>query len=212
MRNLNPNQFALPGMEHLAHPLAPYVAEGARFEFKTDRVPTHNEYDQPNDPERVGKPRTHTLEAFHGEKEVGALDWRGSHSKSKYGFPGEIKWVGRAEARTEDIYYDKEQGRWREQNPPPRHAGIMTAMFYASHEMNLGQSTVPVHSQDRSWQGEKWAQAVGDYGHGMPEVGDIDWRPPKGIHPFEQEAKAEKKAAKKARKALKKPKGQRKLF
>jgi len=210
MRNLNPNQFALPGMEHQAHPLASHVAAGARFEFNTERVPENTIYGWPRegkDAKRIGKPRGHEMLAFHGDRELGALQWRGSHSKGHEDtYPGEITWVGRSDANPDDVYYDHDEGRWREKNPPPRHAGIMTGMFhFAQEHIQPTQSTIPVHSPDRTYDGERWAQQVG--GH-MPEAGEFGWMPPKGIHPYEQ-----KKAAKKAkRKALKQPKKQGRLF
>ena len=215
MRNLNPNQFTFPGMEHQGHPLAPYVAAGARFEFNTENVPGHDMYGFPRqgeDAKRVGKPRGHEMLAFHGERELGALQWRGSHFKSHSdAYAGEITWVGRTDPPTEDIAYDHDQGRWVDTNRPPAHRGIMAGMFGFAHEHpQPTQSTIPLHSPERTWAGERWAQTVGDYGHGMPEAGDTDWKPEKGTHPYERAAKKAKKAAKKARPM--KVKGQRKLF
>ena len=205
MRNLNPNQFALPGMEHQAHPLASHVAAGARFEFNTERVPENTIYGWPRegkDAKRIGKPRGHEMLAFHGKRELGALQWRGSHFKANEdAYPGEFTWVGRTDPDPENLY--REDGRWKERNAPPRHAGIMTGMFhFATDHPQPTQSTIPVHSPDRTAHGERWAQQAG--GH-MPEVGEFGWKPPKGIHPYE-EKKAAKKAKKKAARRL--PAGQ----
>lgn len=213
-RNLNPNQFALPGMEHQSHPLAPYVAAGARFEFKTENVPANTIYGYPRegkDAERIGKPRGHEMIAYHGERDLGALQWRGSHSVGHADvYPGEITWVGRTKPDPENLYRDETTGTWKERNAPPAHRGIMSGMFGFAHEHpQPTQSTYPLHSPDRTWDGDRWAQQVGDYGRGMPEPADMDWRPEKGTHPYEKKIKKAAKRAKATKRALK---GQRKLF
>jgi len=186
---LNPSQFALPGMEHLAHPLAPYVAAGARFAFHTQPGQGYNERAYPyRPPASFNTPvYEHSLTAHHGQQDVGDMWWRGNKPPDRsHNYPGEITWVGRPDPKTEDVYRDNDAGVWRAKNQPPAHKGVMSAMFEFAHEHPLpGQTTVPVHSPDRTPEGERWAQQTG-YGHLTPELGDFDWKPPAGTHPYER--------------------------
>lgn len=176
LRNISPNQFSLPSMEHLGHPGAPYLAQGAKFHTTTS-------------PDRHGRPYEHGLMAF-GDKgqTVGEIHWAGSGQERREDggghYPGEVTWVGRPEPRSEDIYRDEKEGVWKRKEPVP-HKGIMTAMYRMGHHVDMGQSTVPVHSPDRTSYGENWSEKVGP-AHLRPPQGDFGWRPPTGIHPFER--------------------------
>jgi hypothetical protein len=148
LRALSPNQFALPGMEHLAHPLAGHVAAGVHF----------------------------TMEHPHGEHELtarsasggglGSLAWAGKHGPGAQ-YPGEISTVVRHPATPKKDF----------------RPGLMTDLYKAGHQLNMGQDTVPVHSPTRTEAGEAWSKKVGGP---RPERHDWAWRPPAGIHPFEQ--------------------------
>lgn len=186
-QNLSPNQFALPGMEEQAHPLAKYVARGFRFSEKTDVT------------EEEGLEHQHRLYAYHPDadrpealteysksrviphKQVAELNWAGPHSR--YYFPGEISWVNRT-SRVEGS------------------SGITDAMHAWASQGS--KSTVPVHSVDRSDEGNRWARRVGPPHLTPTSVREIfnepytneehtaavekamNWTPPTGTHPYER--------------------------
>jgi len=185
--NVSPNQFALPGMEHISHAGAPFLAEGVKFHTSTDY--TYSNTPSGADWRAHKEPHEHSLIAFGKTGQtVGELHWAGSgqhrRSASAGHYPGEVTWVGRPETRAEDIYRDEKEGVWKRKEPLP-HRGIMTAMFHMGHQVNMGQSTVPVHSADRTAAGEMWSEKVGSP-ELRPRHYDFSWRPPAGIHPYEQ--------------------------
>jgi len=169
VRNLNINQFALPGMEHLAHPGARHLAAGTMFHLATEK--------QLEDTPWAGPHHRHTLYAHnmgaqfdpdrhHGNAQ-GWMEWAGQHDPphmSKY--PGEIQMVERG--------YGMER--------PTK--GLMSDMYRMGHQMNMGQSTVPLHSPTRTPEGEAWSAKIGGP---RPPMNDHDWRPPKGLHPYEKQ-------------------------
>lgn len=205
MQNVSPNQRALPGMEHLAHPLARHLND-LQFVFQN----THS-YDRDQSlmrPEAPLPKTHHELIAVHPDPEhyeihgdahndvpgraAGRLEWRGK--ESGYMNPGEIAWVGRYEPNTNDeIERNHEEGRWQLKKPLPETPGLMTDMFHAGHQINMGQETVPVHSQDRTPYGERWSRGVGHPAL-RPDHGDTGWKPPAGIHPYEREPRNLSKA------------------
>jgi hypothetical protein len=102
----------------------------------------------------------------------------------------------------------------------PRARGLAGALFHAAHHWNLGQSTVPIHSTERSMAGERFANRV------RPDLKPDVWnltgtsreveqmqkptnKPPGepaiwegvhyGLHPFQQEELAKRAAADKKR-------------
>jgi len=192
MRNINLNQFALPGMEEHAHPGARHLAKGVSFHTSHDF--TYNT--PPGEEEKwrqYRQPHSHMMYASgqHGET-LGELHWAGSgqQRKSEHSghYPGEITWVQSKRPLTKNnptgaIYEPTKSGNWRKARNP--HKGLMTDMLKMAHGMNFGQSTVPVHSPDRTREGEEWATKVGPE-HLTPKRFDFDWRPPAGTHPYEQ--------------------------
>jgi len=195
MRNINLNQFALPGMEEHAHPGARHLAKGVHFGTTTDYIHGDGENWR-----ATRQPYTHTLYATNKQGHmVGQLHWAGqgqdrppgSRSGSGKHYPGEITWVKSQRALTKSNptgaeYVPTKGGNWRK--APNPHKGLMTDMFHMAHGMQFGQSTVPVHSPDRTREGEAWATKVGPE-HLTPKRYDDDWRPPVGLHPFEHQAR-----------------------
>lgn len=186
MRNLNINQFALPGMEGMAHPGARHLAKGITF------TPEHAQGHYPPEVRREGgynttvTPQAHVHRLYahkmgaqfdperHHGNALGFIEWAGQHDQGSRQdepgqmYPGEIKMVERS--------YDPAADRSK---------GLMTDLYRMGHEMSFGQSTVPLHSPERTPQGESWSKKVGGP---RPRVGDTDWTPPKGIHPYEKAA------------------------
>lgn len=176
MTNLSPNQFALPGMEHLAHPLARHLPNDMYFHAETEKEGGHTA--------KLGRSFEHRFEAYEGgaptaaeamgryhPRRVAGLYWKGqSYENSSSGYPGEIGWVERSKADFDD--------------PERPHKGLVTDMFRFAHQHPVGD-TVPVHSPDRSPFGQRWAKKVGPP-ELVPKKGDDYYRPPAGIHPYEQ--------------------------
>lgn len=192
MRNLSPNQFALPGMEAHAHPLAPYVAAGFQFHEREELV-GHREpgYWMARHTHRLGA--THPQAEGHGTPSlsfpgdmthaVAELHWRGEHHEE--GYPGEVEWVGR-------------------HSYEPRSSSGITDAMHAFASLG-GKSTVPVHSPDRSDAGDEWSARVGPAHLRPPSSNEVEnsyegddeayqehydewqnWQPPAGIHPYER--------------------------
>lgn len=184
-RSVSPNQFSLPGMEHLGHPLASHVAAGVRFDPVHSAV-SHEPggFLESRLSGRAPKPaplsfnptiKEHSLYAEHKSESIGELHWAGEQPEVRSHYPGEVTWVRRNNSYDED---DPDAG-------PPKHRGVMAGMFAAAHETNFGQTTVPVHSTDRSAEGEAWSAKVGPP-ELRPRRGDDFWAPRPGIHPFER--------------------------
>lgn len=163
--NIHPGQFALPGLEHHAHPGAPFLPKGITFSQHESKDPIygHSHYLYAHKMGSQFNPELH-----HGNA-LGHLQWAGSEAPPHQGvrYPGEIEYVERA--------YGAE-----------RHRGLMTAMYHLAHQLDVGQTTVPVHSATRTPEGEEWSAKVGGP---RPTMGDYAWRPPAGIHPFEKYTK-----------------------
>jgi len=156
-------------MEHLSHPGAPFVAQGASFHLSTfkgtidtlkgDKLAhTHSLY-------------AHTMgDKFDPDKHMGntlgQLHWAGQHDETSR-YPGEINWVNRGHGEQ-------------------RMKGVISAMYHLGSQANMGQTTVPVHSPERSPEGEEWSAKVGGP---RPPRGVNSWRPPEGIHPYEHRTK-----------------------
>lgn len=108
----------------------------------------------------------------------------------------------------------------------PRARGLAGALFHSAHHWNLGQSTVPVHSTERSMAGERFANRVrpdlkpdvwnltggsreeenktrsSDKPAGEPAIWEnVHY----GFHPFQREELAKRAAADKKRSAKLKP-------
>jgi hypothetical protein len=174
LRNINLNQFALPGMEEQSHPGARHLAAGAWFEHGTDwshgwggqgRKEAYEHrltaYDQAQ-----GRPTPRILGQL---KWAGEAQYRPPGSRHNH-FPGEIIGVTRYEGGAGAV---------------TPHKGIMTAMLRMAQGEQMSASTIPTHSPERTAYGEKWATKAGPP-ELTPERNDWDWRPPEGIHPYER--------------------------
>lgn len=178
-RSVSPNQFALPGMEHQAHPLARHVAAGVHFDV-THAPKPHFDFGkgwQKPLPAFNPEIQEHSMFADHKGENIAELHWAGEQPETRSHYPGEVTWVRRNNT--------PEDENERPTGEAPRHPGIMRDMFAAGHETNFGQTTVPVHSTDRSAEGEAWSAKVGPP-ELRPRRGDDFWAPRPGIHPFER--------------------------
>lgn len=208
--SVSPNQRSLPGLHRFAHPLARYLNRVQFKESMSSASTARSDMDDPRGPSyRVPlsfnpevtehslmavapSPRPkETVEGMPGRL-AGELHWRGDRPfQRRQTYPGEITYVSRHHDATEDLYRDQEEGVWKSQHPFPRTPGLMTSMFQFAHQqVQPGQTTVPVHSPERSAEGEAWSAKVGPE-HLRPKRGDDDWRPPYGTHPFEKAEIAE---------------------
>lgn len=197
-------------MHRMAHPLARYLNR-VQFDYKSEVTPTARNDDDPAvrhgeisptyrvprsfDPEIhehslyavAPSPRPkETVEGTPGRL-AGQLHWKGDAARDRLRtYPGEISYVARGEHATEDLYRDNDEGVWKSRHPFPRTPGLMTSMFQFAHQqLQPGQTTVPVHSPDRSAAGEAWSRQVGPE-RLRPRRGDDNWLPPPGIHPYEK--------------------------
>lgn len=100
----------------------------------------------------------------HHGNALGWMEWAGQHEPNAQ-YPGEIQMVERG--------YGMDR--------PAK--GLMTDLYRIGHEVNMGQSTVPLHSPNRTPEGEAWSAKVGGP---RPRLNDFRWQPPAGIHPYEQ--------------------------
>lgn len=150
LKKLNPNQFAIPGMEHLSHPFAQHLPNGYRAEFvpKDDRG-------------------EHSLFALHDADVAHAvrvarnprddasahLQWRNAAAPS-HSYPGEILWADNS-------------SKFSAQHP--HEPGLTRSLLALGRTVDMGQTTVPVHSPDRTEEGDHFAQRTGEVG-GHPPV------------------------------------------
>lgn len=178
------NQMAFPGMEEGAHPGAALVSEKAGGRLDYERAGT-NAYD-PED-----QKDSHVLFWRGPSDEMGSrasLRWRGTNPSHEEGFPGEIEWVHTL--------------------PPHRRQGVASALFNVATQMDLGQSTRPVHSPSRTDDGYEWSKKAGgprgkldhyplhtdpDSGKRVSYVGKASWEVPEGYHPYENDLKPKSK-------------------
>jgi len=168
VRNINVNQFALPGMEEHAHPGARHLKSGVMFHHETTAGRDIEDPSFHNPGEHRHWLFAHRMgAAFDPSKHIGNalghIQWAGEHDQHSF-YPGEIQYIERQ--------YGGEHRR-----------GLMTDLYKMGHEVNFGQSTVPTHSPTRTPEGERWSKNVGGP---RPERKDYDWKPPEGIHPYEQ--------------------------
>lgn len=99
-------------------------------------------------------------------REAGHMEWGASNTDMRY--PGEIGMIENESAHIKGGY----------------RRGLAADMYHAGHKIDMGQETVPVHSPDRTYEGDRFSSRVGGP---RPRNNDEDWRPPHGLHPFEQE-------------------------
>jgi hypothetical protein len=207
---VNPNQRALPGLEEHAHPLAHHL-NSVQFKYQSDITPTARD-DDDRDVRSGHKAPTYrvprsfdppvhehslyavapsprpkeTVEGTPGRL-AGQLHWRGNAAVGHTAiYPGEISYVARGVHENADIYRDEKEGVFKSAHPFPHTPGLMTSMFHFAHQqVQPDQTTVPVHSPDRSAEGEAWSKKVGPE-HLRPKRSDDEWRPPAGTHPYER--------------------------
>jgi hypothetical protein len=140
---------------------------------------------------------SHRLSAHDDHEEYGELNWAdrtggtGNSRETPVFHPGEVQWV--------------------ENHGGP--AGTAKALFRSGHAFDFGQDTLPLHSQNRSMHGDKFAAST------MPELkpisdhGPARYNLPENFHPFEQKAAERQRArAKPTKPGPAIGKGQRKLF
>lgn len=179
--HVHPNQLAIPGMEHMAHPWAEHLKRGFMLQFDTHGG-------------------THTLSAWDVSdpkwpSEAANLDWARAHRTH----PGEIDHV---------INY---QAGGRETHGAGVAKGLAGALLHSAHYWDFGQETVPIHSPVRTDAGEHFAskyrpdlkpdihRRLGGH-HSEDRVYTTPGKPPgegpkwpnvpSVYHPFQQEAAA----------------------
>jgi hypothetical protein len=139
---LNPNQFALPGMEQHAHAGAELLAKGLSFDYRStvSRSGTSTDHEHRLSAQDKSLPWQ--------DREVSHLKWAGSEDDYS-GYPGEIIYVGTKQTQ---------RGR-----------GIASALYGMATDPNVatGNDTVPLHSTTRTVDGYNWSAKVGGWD---PEV------------------------------------------
>lgn len=154
MTQLNPNQFALPGMEEHAHAGAKHLAQGYRFEMETAHKVKPSRTDH-----------THELRAVaHDGRLASRLEWSGS--EDDYGsYPGEIGSV--KSYAYDDVFGGEVDRRARSLEGVTSHKGrgLASALFEMGHDPNVytGNDTVPLHSPVRTSDGYNWSDSVGGW-------------------------------------------------
>lgn len=140
-RNLNPNQFALPGMEDVSHPGAKLLSQG--YHFMPEHGPNiHYDFDDYTSHETNNLRVRDKDDMF-----VGSLSWNGRKKTPGYN-PGEIKMIHVA--------------------PEYQRKGIATAMFGVARNLPKPFSKAQ-HSPDRTEDGEAWARTTKAKGVKLPK-------------------------------------------
>lgn len=196
-RTLNPHQFALPGMEHLAHPFAKPLSEGLMLHYQKLGS-------------RPGDRVEHALLAHEPganplSEHAGVLQWTNNWSGD---YPGEVSWVHNVAS---ELAYEK-----GEKNP---HPDLAASLFHSAHTFNFGQDTVPVHSRVRTSSGQHFAERVRpDLAPALPDLDDetgqwkgSDWEPSPEVHPYTHRERAVRSATKEPARVAPVP-GQGRLF
>lgn len=162
--HVSPNQMALPGEEDKpgVHPLARHISEDTGFEHHYD--PQYGIH---------SLTAVNTTEARSARSPGhGYIDWAGKEGVEKNGahYPGEIQMI----ENTSTV---------RNRNPKK---GLARDLYHAASTMSLGQDTLPIHSPTLTTEGMHFRETVG--GEGAPEgKGAHKYKPPAGIHPYEQQ-------------------------
>lgn len=184
---VNPNQFTFPGMEEHGHRLARHVAAGVLFKTNADPLTTRNRNINESHEDWKRKARTplafdppineHRIRAYEAANPahvLGEINWQGDAvSPSRY-HPGEVTWVERMAGAYEGGDTKK-----------PLHPGLMGDLFHAGHEIEMGQTTLPVHSTNRTAFGNPWAKKVGPP-ELVPKLSGKSVQTPPGFHPYER--------------------------
>jgi hypothetical protein len=131
--HVHPHQLAIPGMEEHAHPFATHVARGYMLDFNSSRYQHHLAAVD------VSHPKYPTVAA--------ELDW--TRPKDADYEPGEV-------AMVENF----QRGHHAIGKQEPRAKGLAGALFHSAHYWDFGQETVPIHSPNRTDEGEHFSQKV----------------------------------------------------
>jgi hypothetical protein len=185
--HVSPHQLAIPGMEEHAHPWAGPAARGYMLDLE------HSPNEHHLAAVDVSHPKYPTSSA--------ELSWAKEGAKGYE--PGEVTMVENFSTGGRGVVPHD-----------PRAKGLAGALFHSAHYWNFGQSTVPVHSPERTYAGERFANKVrpdlkpdvwhltGE-GHskevrapGKPDWASPEWPDkPDDLHPFEQQRTATRQAA-----------------
>jgi len=195
---ISPNQLAIPGMEEHAHPFATHLARGYQLDLERSE---HEHHLAAVDVSHPKYPSVHAELSWAKENDPGHV-------------PGEVTMV-------ENMATQSYTGA-KQPEEIQRARGLGGALFHSAHYWNFGQSTVPIHSPERTQAGEHFASKVRpdlkpDVWHvsrgvsgteagprGEREIrapGKPDWAPaewpgvPEDFHPFEQQRTAIRQAA-----------------
>lgn len=183
---ISPNQLAIPGMEEHAHPFATHLARG--YQLDLERSPEEHHLAAVD----VSHPKYPTV---HAE-----LSWA---KENKKGYePGEVTMV------------ENMASTGYGQHRVAAAKGLAGALFHSAHYWNFGQSTVPIHSPERTLAGEHFASKVRpdlkpdvwnlsgeSHDKEVRAPGKPDWAPPEwpgvpeDFHPYEQQRTATRQAA-----------------
>jgi hypothetical protein len=183
-------------MEHMAHPWAGPLSRG----YMLDKEESSDQY------------HLAAVDVSHPKYPTATAELSWAKEGAKGYAPGEVAMVHNARTYASD--------------PDPRSKGLAGALFHSAHHWNLGQSTVPIHSTDRSMAGEHFANKVRPdlkpdvwnltggsqeeeektRSSGKPAGEPAIWENVHyGFHPFQREELAQRAEADKKRSAKLKP-------
>jgi hypothetical protein len=201
--HVHPHQLAIPGMEEHAHPWAGPLSRGYMLDMEKSKEEHH----------------LAAVDVSHPKYPTAAAELSWAKEGVKGYAPGEVAMVNNWASRG----YGQE--------PDPRARGLAGALFHSAHRWNFGQSTVPIHSVERTYPGEHFASKVRpdlkpDVWHLTGEShdkevrapGKPDWASPEwpgvheDFHPFEKERTETRRAAAAKLTASTPPPGQGRLF
>lgn len=164
-RALNPNQFALPGMEHVSpNPMAPYL-DRVQVAWGNNRVDRENEI------------VAHDPGTFpYREHRIGVLQWGDSATNMSY--PGEIAWV-------ENVAGFRKGHSFK---------GIATALYHTANKMADADQfdTKPIHSETLTHEGSRFRFKTGGPGH-EDEIPDDYHAYQRDPHSFEGQMRRKKR-------------------
>jgi hypothetical protein len=201
--HVHPHQLAIPGMEEHAHPWAKHLAQGYMLDLEQSASQYH----------------LAAVDVSHPKYPTSAAELSWAKEKTGGYAPGEVAMVTNFVGQHSNL---KDTARGK---------GLAPALFHSAHHFNLGQSTVPIHSTERTLAGEHFASKVRpdlkpDVWHLTGEShdkevrapGKPDWASPEwpgvdeDFHPFEKERTKTRRAAAAKLAASTPPPGQGRLF
>lgn len=203
--HVHPHQLAIPGMEHMAHPWAEHLSRGWMLQYHSTET-SHQL--QAVEPGWEHAPEAHLTWASKTPK-------TSANAGTPRYAPGEIEMV--------------------ENEGVARHGkGLAGALLHSAHHFNFGQTTLPIHSPERTTAGnvfasrhrpdlrpDIWFNMRAREGRGQFETlagertnkYEPDWNLPENFHPYQQQKAAKEQAlAQRMRAKNRKPRGQGSLF